>query len=401
MGVDTHSLGSKGVWHGNENLGRCGARPRRGRAVRKGAEVHGVDLEYVQNPWLGPGLWGRIQRQLGAQRGFVIGGELPDDEFVVSAMPVVVDYAVRVFSLASSHHPPRTTNHLRDQPVVPPAGDAQDGTLMSLPHGAGPHDGEIPSHHEAVCIAGQEPLVSPDEDGSMHLGLVAAQNRLGLRGSPVGCHCCGRGGDVDQSQGWGTGTGSMAVRAVMDWRLNMQCRSKTKMICEVPSRRSKLQGPLQAPPLSSDYCSDRQELTAARRRLWGSPQSPTEPQTPGSTPWPELGSFICISTLPLCRSAAACEPASSSTDAWQHPEHPTTPQSPSLGLPRAVPLGQPVTQHHLRVGFSHLQPHGSGRGRACRIHGCRIIMGCQWRLGRLIGLLGCVDGSFFVLSVLV
>ena len=176
----------------------------------------------------------------------------------------------------------------------------------------------------------------------------------------------------------------------------MQCRSKTKMICELPSRRSKVPGPLQAPPLSSDYCSDRQELTAAWRRIWGVHRAPAELQ-------PLLQHALAASSATVphlnpARSAALPLPASSSTDAWQAggtQNNPTTPRIIFLALPRAVPLGQPVTQHHLRVGFSHLQPHGSGRGRACNIHGCRIIMGCQWRIGRLIGLLGWVDGSLF------
>lgn len=59
---------------------------------------------------------------------------------------------------------------------------------MGLPDSAGTHYGEVPGDNEAIGITRQETLVGSHKDGGMHLGLVAAQNRLGLRRSPVGGH---------------------------------------------------------------------------------------------------------------------------------------------------------------------------------------------------------------------
>lgn len=81
-----------------------------------------------------------------------------------------------------------TSINLRDQPVWFPARDAQYGLAVRLPYCPGPHNGEIPCDNKSVCIASQEPFIAAYKGGSMHLGLVAPQNRLGLRRSSLGCH---------------------------------------------------------------------------------------------------------------------------------------------------------------------------------------------------------------------
>ncbi len=79
-------------------------------------------------------------------------------------------------------------NDLRDDSVVPPAGDTKNGISMSSPDGPWSHYGEIPGDEEAIGVAGQETLVAADEGSGMYLGLVAPENRFGLRGSVVGGH---------------------------------------------------------------------------------------------------------------------------------------------------------------------------------------------------------------------
>ncbi len=78
--------------------------------------------------------------------------------------------------------------NLRDQAIVAPAGDAQEGVFVGLPDGAGSHDGGVPGDDEAIRVARDEALIAPDKGGGMNLGLVAAQDGLGLRGLSVRLH---------------------------------------------------------------------------------------------------------------------------------------------------------------------------------------------------------------------
>lgn len=94
--------------------------------MSKRAKVHGVHLEYVQDPWLRSLLWCRIQRQLGAQPALFFCGKFPDYELVVT--PVAAKggrMSLSLWSLSCSlAEPTDIVFDLRDQPVFSPSGDA-------------------------------------------------------------------------------------------------------------------------------------------------------------------------------------------------------------------------------------------------------------------------------------
>lgn len=69
---------------------------------------------------------------------------------------------------------------LRDDLIVIPPRDAQDGILMCLPHCPRPHDGQIPDDDEAFCVSGDETVIVPDKGRRMDLGFVSSQHRLWL-----------------------------------------------------------------------------------------------------------------------------------------------------------------------------------------------------------------------------
>lgn len=57
----------------------------------------------------------------------------------------------------------RGRENLRNDFIVAPAPDAENGALVGSPDSPGTHDGQIPEHHEAFSIAGCEALVISDE----------------------------------------------------------------------------------------------------------------------------------------------------------------------------------------------------------------------------------------------
>lgn len=78
----------------------------------------------------------------------------------------------------------------RDDLVVIPASETQDGLFMGLPNSTRSHDAEIPSNDEAIRVASEQPLISPDKSGCMDLGLVASQNGA-KTGYAAGAGHCG------------------------------------------------------------------------------------------------------------------------------------------------------------------------------------------------------------------
>jgi hypothetical protein len=79
-------------------------------------------------------------------------------------------------------------NSLRDNPFIAPASKPQEGAGVGLPNGPWSHDGEIPGDNEAIGIASEKALIAADESGRMDRGLVATQDRLGLRRAVVDGH---------------------------------------------------------------------------------------------------------------------------------------------------------------------------------------------------------------------
>ena len=52
---------------------------------------------------------------------------------------------------------------------------------MGLPYSSGSHDGEVPEDDKALGVSCSQALIVPEEDGSVDLCLVAAENVLGNR----------------------------------------------------------------------------------------------------------------------------------------------------------------------------------------------------------------------------
>jgi hypothetical protein len=67
---------------------------------------------------------------------------------------------------------------LRDDFVVSPASDPENGIFMGPPNRLGSHNGEIPQDYKSVRISGSKPRVMPQEGSGMHLGLVAPKDVL-------------------------------------------------------------------------------------------------------------------------------------------------------------------------------------------------------------------------------
>jgi hypothetical protein len=100
-----YTLGGQSVWYGYEKLVGCSAGLSRTGA--KGAEVHGVDLENVQDPGLRPRTRFGVQGERGAQARLVICSDPPYDQAVVAAMPR---------STYSAASPSRSTQSARPLP---------------------------------------------------------------------------------------------------------------------------------------------------------------------------------------------------------------------------------------------------------------------------------------------
>lgn len=52
---------------------------------------------------------------------------------------------------------------------------------MWSPDGRGPHDGEVPNHDEAVCIAADETLILPNKAEGVDLCFMTSENRRRMR----------------------------------------------------------------------------------------------------------------------------------------------------------------------------------------------------------------------------
>jgi hypothetical protein len=59
---------------------------------------------------------------------------------------------------------------------------------MGSPDRSGAHDCEVPRDDKAICVASHEALVGKYKGGSVHLGLMAAQDELGLGWTRLGRH---------------------------------------------------------------------------------------------------------------------------------------------------------------------------------------------------------------------